>query len=113
MPEEKGKRQEARGLWHRNPVFAFAVVLGLLGALLVLLGAVSAGVGAAAAAIPIGFMQVVVLVLYLLPGIVAWERGHQSRGAVLVLNIFLGWTFIGWVLALVWAMVHQDKPGTK
>ena len=41
--------------------------------------------------------------LYLLPWIVATIRGHRNSGAILVLNLFLGWTFFGWVMALVWA----------
>ena len=38
-----------------------------------------------------------------LPSIIAFARRHQNRAAILVLNIFLGWTFVGWVIALVWA----------
>jgi hypothetical protein len=38
-----------------------------------------------------------VLVIYLLPTIVAgWHRHHNS-GAICALNLFLGWTFVGWV----------------
>jgi hypothetical protein len=38
-----------------------------------------------------------------LPLIIAAERGHPDKDAIGVLNIFLGWTFVGWVSALVWA----------
>lgn len=41
--------------------------------------------------------------IYFLPAGVASGRGHQSSGAILVLNLFLGWTLLGWVAALVWA----------
>lgn len=41
--------------------------------------------------------------LYFLPGIVASSRSHHQAVAIFVLNIFLGWTFVGWVVALVWA----------
>jgi hypothetical protein len=34
---------------------------------------------------------------------VAKRRNHRSRGSILIVNIFLGWTFIGWVVALAWA----------
>lgn len=44
-----------------------------------------------------------VLFVYFVPAIIAWQRRHRHRVAILVLNIFLGWTFIGWVIALVWA----------
>ena len=37
--------------------------------------------------------------LYLAPTIVAWIRHHQT-GMVAIINVFLGWTIIGWVVAL-------------
>jgi hypothetical protein len=46
------------------------------------------------------------LVLYFLPSIVAGFRGHQNTGAIIALNLFLGWTFLGWVVALVWALTE-------
>lgn len=49
------------------------------------------------------FMVVFVLVIYLVPTLIANINRHRNRTAILVLNIFLGWTFIGWVVALVWA----------
>jgi len=48
-------------------------------------------------------------VLYFLPAIVAFGRSKRDAGAILALNFFLGWTAIGWVIALVWAM-KQDVP---
>jgi hypothetical protein len=35
-------------------------------------------------------------------------HGRKNKGAIFVLNLFLGWTLIGWVVALVWA-VSEDK----
>ena len=48
-------------------------------------------------------------VLYFLPAIVAFARSKRDAGSILVLNIFLGWTAIGWVIALIWA-VKEDAP---
>lgn len=48
-------------------------------------------------------------ILYFLPAIVAFVRSKRDAGAILVLNFFLGWTAIGWVIALVWAL-RQDMP---
>jgi phosphotransferase system glucose/maltose/N-acetylglucosamine-specific IIC component len=42
---------------------------------------------------------------YLFPALVAWTRRHRQRHAITVLNLLLGWTFVGWVEALVWALV--------
>ena len=40
--------------------------------------------------------------LYFLPSII----GHDKRDAVgiLLLNLLLGWTVIGWIIALIWAV---------
>jgi len=44
------------------------------------------------------------LLLYMLPAIIAYSRGHQDTVAITALNILLGWSLIGWVVALVWAL---------
>jgi hypothetical protein len=49
------------------------------------------------------------LFIYLLPAFVAWRRGHRQTAAIVVLNVLLGWTAIGWVLALVWACTADLK----
>jgi len=38
--------------------------------------------------------------MYMLPTIVAYRRHHHNRGTITLLNIFLGWTFLGWVIAI-------------
>jgi hypothetical protein len=43
-------------------------------------------------------------VLYFLPAILAFARSKRDSVAILVLNLLLGWTAIGWVIALVWAL---------
>ncbi|GHC19502.1 superinfection immunity protein [Aidingimonas halophila] len=47
---------------------------------------------------------------YMLPTIVGAARQHHNTLAITVLNLLLGWTLIGWVVALVWAMTRQ--PGS-
>lgn len=51
---------------------------------------------------------IVLIVLYFLPTMIAAERKVPNRGSVLVINLFLGWTFIGWVVAL--AMAARSVP---
>lgn len=46
--------------------------------------------------------------LYFLPSIISLLRGNKRGAGVFVVNVFLGWTFIGWVVALAWA-VSGDK----
>ena len=45
---------------------------------------------------------VVGLFIYFIPTIVGWETKYAN--GILVLNLFLGWTVLGWVGALVWAV---------
>ncbi|HVI10710.1 MAG TPA: superinfection immunity protein [Candidatus Binatia bacterium] len=48
-------------------------------------------------------------VMYFLPSIVALARSKRDLTAIILLNLFLGWTMIGWVVALVWAC-KTDVP---
>jgi hypothetical protein len=50
----------------------------------------------------------------MVPTIVASNRKHPQVGAICALNILLGWSFLGWVVALVWALIKSashDIPG--
>lgn len=42
--------------------------------------------------------------IYLLPALIAAKRGHHNANAIFALNLLLGWTFLGWVGALVWSV---------
>jgi hypothetical protein len=64
-----------------------------------------------------GFLCAVAL--YFLPTLIAMGRSLPSRGVIAMLNLFLGWTFFGWIAALIWAItapspwhvyVHQNYP---
>ncbi|MGA9388890.1 MAG: superinfection immunity protein [Candidatus Sulfotelmatobacter sp.] len=50
-----------------------------------------------------------VFVMYFLPSIIALARNKRDITAIVLLNFFLGWTMIGWIVALVWA-VKTDVP---
>jgi hypothetical protein len=43
-------------------------------------------------------------VMYFLPSIIALARSKRDIVGILLLNLVLGWTMIGWVVALVWAL---------
>lgn len=42
------------------------------------------------------------LFIYFIPAIVGWKTKYAA--GIFILNIFLGWTLIGWVAALIWAV---------
>ena len=46
-------------------------------------------------------------VMYFLPSIIAFARSKRDSASIFVLNLLLGWTAIGWVIALVWALKHD------
>lgn len=50
--------------------------------------------------------------LYLLPVLVGWARHIPGVAVIAVINVFLGWTFFGWVLALALALrpVYPVSP---
>jgi hypothetical protein len=48
-------------------------------------------------------------VMYFLPSLIAIARSKRDVAGIVLLNFFLGWTMIGWVFALVWA-VKADMP---
>ncbi|HEY6369946.1 MAG TPA: superinfection immunity protein [Candidatus Sulfotelmatobacter sp.] len=49
------------------------------------------------------------LVMYFLPSIIALARSKRDLLAIFLLNLFLGWSVIGWIVALVWA-AKNDVP---
>lgn len=55
---------------------------------------------------------IIFLIFYFLPSIIALFRGKSNSFAIIILNIFLGWTFIGWVVALVWSFTSDQKNNT-
>ena len=48
--------------------------------------------------------------LYFLPTIIAVDRHVVNKWSVVVINVFLGWTLIGWVVALAMALRTQTEP---
>ncbi|KXK67303.1 hypothetical protein BC89_32885 [Pseudomonas monteilii] len=48
-------------------------------------------------------MLIAAFVIYFLPTFVAAKRGHPNGTSIFLLDLFLGWTFIGWLAALIWS----------
>ncbi|EKT4550784.1 superinfection immunity protein [Flavobacterium psychrophilum] len=63
-----------------------------------------------------GEISVAVIILfvipYFLPSIIALFRSKSNTTAIVMLNLFLGWTFIGWVVALIWAVTKDREMQT-
>jgi hypothetical protein len=59
----------------------------------------------AAHSLPVAFL----VALYLLPWIVSVTNKHPAKVGIFILNLLLGWTVIGWIIALIWA-VTKPQP---
>lgn len=44
---------------------------------------------------------------YMVPFWIALARGHSNTSGVFAVNFLFGWTTIGWLVALIWAL---EKP---
>lgn len=55
----------------------------------------------------LGFL--VLAALYFIPSIVAVMRRHPQIAPIIIVNIFLGWTLIGFVVALAWSFSNTDS----
>jgi len=53
---------------------------------------------------------IILVCLYFVPTFIAHETKHPHFRGILALNILLGWTFLFWALAIVWALM---KPATS
>jgi hypothetical protein len=45
------------------------------------------------------------LFCYFIPTVIAFTSGKKDAKAIFVLNLFLGWTGIGWLIALIWSIM--------
>lgn len=54
---------------------------------------------------------VVAFVIHFLPTFVAGSRHVTSFWWIFLLNFFFGWTLIGWLIALIWALSDRPKFG--
>lgn len=44
------------------------------------------------------------LAFYLLPAAVAWRRNCRACVRIALVDVLLGWTVLGWVVAMYWAV---------
>jgi len=45
---------------------------------------------------------------YFLPFAISFNKKRANTGAIFALNLFLGCSLIGWVVALVWALKEEQ-----
>jgi Superinfection immunity protein len=92
-----------------TPIKILAIGLSLAIAVIVAVKVLPALV----AAMGIGILLLVLFIPYWIPTIIAFARKHPSKLGILAVNFFFGWSFIGWVLSLVWALSNTARGATQ
>jgi choline-glycine betaine transporter len=54
----------------------------------------------------------IVLFIYMMPTMIAFMRGHASRWAIGMVNLFLGWTVFFWFWSMIWALANPGASQT-
>jgi cytochrome c biogenesis protein CcdA len=47
--------------------------------------------------------------VYFLPTFIAVNREHPDRYAIFIINLFFGWTFLGWIACLAWSVMDRRR----
>jgi len=59
----------------------------------------------------VGFIMIGLgIVAYFTPGIIAVVRRHRKATSIFLVNLFFGWSVLGWIFALVWALRANVAP---
>lgn len=57
-----------------------------------------------------GIMIVISAALYVLPSLLAWKNESPRRTRITLINLLLGWTIIGWIVAMVMTFAYSAPP---
>lgn len=58
------------------------------------------------------FYWIIIMTMYFVPTMVACKRNHPKSVAITALNYLSGWTIIGWIGAIVWALADAGPELT-
>jgi Superinfection immunity protein len=58
-------------------------------------------------------LLIVGAVLYFVPTVLAWWMHVKSARAIFYVNLVFGWTIVGWVVAVMWAMAERNELPTN
>jgi hypothetical protein len=58
----------------------------------------------------LGLIILIGISSYFLPTIVAQIRSTKRPSIIFAVNLIFGWTVVGWLAALIWAMGQQPSP---
>jgi hypothetical protein len=86
-------------------------IVGCLCACAVLLIAVGMARNAGALLAPVQLLLfLLAAALYLSPVFIALHRGCEATLLITLVDVFLGWTILGWFAAFGWAVAGKTRP---
>lgn len=50
------------------------------------------------------------IVGYFIPMVIAIARRHRNVAPITIVNVFFGWSVLGWFIALIWAFTSDVYP---
>ena len=99
--------------WYEHWLTKVAVsvtAFGIISFIFVKMGFGGAAFGGASLAIGWLFLILTVVgAVYFLPTIIASRRKHRNELGIMIINAVFGWTLVGWVGALIWAVWEEKK----
>ena len=54
-------------------------------------------------------LALVLIPVYFVPCFIAYKKNHKFKKQIFLLNIFLGFSYVGWVAALIWASLDNEQ----
>ena len=102
---QKTKKCPHCGEWLRVSHFGCGSLLMLIS---VILGIVLASTGQEFGIIS-GFVGVLICLFYFVPSLIADMRGHDSKTAIFMVNLLLGWLLIPWFICLIWSFSGRSR----
>ena len=51
---------------------------------------------------------IVIVLLYMLPTYLAFRHKSRDKWLILILNVWLGWTLLFWILLTAWALTTAE-----
>ena len=55
-------------------------------------------------------MVIITVAIYILPTLLAWKRQSSRRWRITLINLLLGWTLVGWIVAMVMTFAYEPPP---
>lgn len=87
----------------------YAICGGLIGTIVALIGLIlEIGSDGSGAGWCFALCAAIILGIYFLPTTLADQKFHKNTTAIFVVNLFFGYTIIGWVICLVWALTEEQ-----